>query len=172
MEWHRITTPAPGSGRAAWDRTHGEPLEGEPSDDELRALASVLSKFTDTPEPCWFCSWTGFGVSIALQLVGEEKVDAVNHSEPERGAEVALPGREYFLSSGLLADVTSFEHPPNLWWPDDKAWCVASEVDLLATYVGGSRDCIQAVLEPAALEAVPVSAEHRVDSEADTINSA
>ncbi len=152
MEWHRITRPAARSGRA-WDRSRGEPSEGEPSEDELRAPASVLRRFTETPEQCWFCSWVGFGGTT------------------ERGAEVLLPGREYFLSYGAITDATTFENAPNLWWPKDRAWCVATEIDLLATYVGGSRDCIQALLDAEALEVFSVSVEDRVDADADTINS-
>jgi hypothetical protein len=26
---------------------------------------------------------------------------------------------------------------PNPWWPEDRAWCVATEIDLPYTYVGG-----------------------------------
>jgi hypothetical protein len=151
MEWHRITTPA-SSGDRAWDSSRGRPLEGAPSDDELRALVAVLRGFTRTPERCWFCSWTGFGGTT------------------ERGARVVSADREYFLSSGPIDEAMSFEHPPNLWWPADRTWCVATEIDLLATYVGGSRSCIQAVFDAHALETFPVSAEDRVDADADTIN--
>lgn len=28
---------------------------------------------------------------------------------------------------------------PSLWWPEDRAWVVASEVDSDATHLGGSR---------------------------------
>lgn len=151
MEWHRITTPASRSDRA-WDPSKGEPLEGAPAEDELRALVTVLRAFTKTPQRCWFCSWTGFGGTT------------------ERGAEVVLPGREYFLSSGSIDETTSFENPPNLWWPEDRAWCVASEIDLLTTYLGGSHECIHALLDADGLEVFAVSAEDRVDAEADTIN--
>jgi hypothetical protein len=151
MEWHRITTPASRRDRV-WDGGRGEPLEGAPAEDELRALVTVLRRFTETRERCWFCSWTGFGGTT------------------ERGAEVVLPAREYFLSSGPIEETTSFANPPNLWWPEDRAWCVASEIDLLATYLGGSHECIQALLDADALEVFSVSTEDRVDVEADAIN--
>jgi hypothetical protein len=35
---------------------------------------------------------------------------------------------------------------PNLWWPVDRAWCVASEIDLPWTFVGGSTKLIDAVI--------------------------
>ncbi len=34
----------------------------------------------------------------------------------------------------------------NLWWPSDRTWCVASEIDLQWTYVGGSAELIDRVL--------------------------
>ena len=52
-------------------------------------------------------------------------------------------------------------HSPNLWWPDDRAWCVATEIDLAWTYVGGSAALIDDVLASAALEAQPVSPDHK-----------
>jgi hypothetical protein len=42
---------------------------------------------------------------------------------------------------------------PNLWWPADRSWCIASEIDLPWTYVGGSEELITAVLDAAELEA-------------------
>ncbi|HEX6236368.1 MAG TPA: hypothetical protein VFZ68_04190 [Acidimicrobiales bacterium] len=35
---------------------------------------------------------------------------------------------------------------PNLWWADDRAWVVASEIDLAWTYVGGSEALAAALL--------------------------
>lgn len=41
---------------------------------------------------------------------------------------------------------------PNIWWPDDHAWCVASEIDYEFTYVGGSRELIDDLLALSCLE--------------------
>jgi hypothetical protein len=59
---------------------------------------------------------------------------------------------------------------PEIWWPDDRAWCVGSDVDLAASYVGGSAHCIEALVASQALEALPVSSDDRVDIEADEIS--
>ena len=89
----------------------------------------------------------------------------------ETGAEVRFSDREYFLSSGPIEDAARFEsEPPTIWWPDDRAWCVASEIDLLATYVGGSATCIERLLGTSDLEVLPVSVDYRVDAEADELN--
>jgi hypothetical protein len=34
----------------------------------------------------------------------------------------------------------------NLWWPDDRAWCVAAEIDLNTTYIGSSDACREEIL--------------------------
>ena len=46
---------------------------------------------------------------------------------------------------------------PNLWWPDDRAWCVATEIDLAWTYVGGTTALIRDVLANSDVEAQPAS---------------
>lgn len=76
-------------------------------------------------------------------------------------AEPSAPGREYRLISGSLDDIARFHfdgwwQPPNIWWPDDRAWCVASDVDGYETFVGGISACIRAVLESPDLEALPI----------------
>jgi hypothetical protein len=53
---------------------------------------------------------------------------------------------------------------PNLWWPDDQAWCVGTEIDLMSTYVGGSRGCVRAIVEHRQLEAAAVESSDGVQS--------
>lgn len=42
---------------------------------------------------------------------------------------------------------------PNLFWPQDRSWCVASEIDLHATFVGGSLALANALVATPVLEA-------------------
>ena len=71
-------------------------------------------------------------------------------------------GRGYLLFQGPLDGVMAFldrrgtpfwEDSPNVWWPEDRAWYVATDIDLYDTYVGGSGECIQAaaLVQPIAL---------------------
>jgi hypothetical protein len=79
------------------------------------------------------------------------------------------------VSSGPIEAVRSFGDEalgPNIWWPDDRVWCVASEIDLAATYVGASARCIERLLAPGTIEAMPVSVNDRIDVGADVINEA
>ena len=156
MELHLIASPAPGYGPSPWEEPKPGWLSGPLPETELRELAKVLSDFTRTPERCWYCVWTGYG--------GIE--------ETEAGAEIHHPGRDYFLSCGPIDEVTSFEEGPEIWWPDDGSWCVGSDPDLAASYVGGDKPSIEAVLTSRTLEALPVSSDDRVDDRADVINRA
>ena len=109
------------------------------------------------------------------------------------GPRVRLPERDYILLSGPLetaAKIGEWEdaaftaanpdldlpansaeyQPPNLFWPDDRAWCVASEIDLYSTYVGGTEALIAELLGDPRLEAFRVRADDPVDESSDTIN--
>jgi hypothetical protein len=48
---------------------------------------------------------------------------------------------------------------PNLWWPEDRSWCVATEIDLPWSYVGGRAQVASAVLGEPRLEPAPSSAD-------------
>ena len=76
--------------------------------------------------------------------------------------QVKVPAREYFLFASTVADVPSFAiggfpQTPSIWWPDDRAWCVATEVDGYDSYVGGSQACIEAVLASDLMRATPIT---------------
>jgi hypothetical protein len=158
VEWIRLV------GEAAFERRDGPiPDNGRLPLDETAALADVLARFTATPERCWFCIWSGYGY--------------IENAPPQWDPSlVQLPDREYMLHRGPIEAVTTFVsepwpyQSPNIWWPEDRGWVVASEIDLMGTYVAGSRACIEAILASDALEALETRADARVDSEADRLN--
>ena len=131
----------------------------------LTELAQALRLFTVDPDTCWIALWEGFG---GIDLV-EELDDA---------PKVTIPQRTYYLFRGPIDAVPALAtagppwQPPNLWWPDDRSWCVATDIDLDSTYVGGTRECIDALLSDPALEVFPSRVEDRVDVGADEINRA
>jgi len=95
--------------------------------------------------------------TIRLPRVPRPKAPADPNGEEAR---VQLPWRAYFLFSGPIEAVTAFvtdgtDQTPNLWWPSDRAWCVATEIDLSSTYVGGSRAMIERLLTDKRIEALP-----------------
>jgi hypothetical protein len=87
---------------------------------------------------------------------------------------IELPNRPMYVITGSIDDATEPfgipERTANLWWATDRQWCVATDIDLMTTYVGGSAPCVQAVLRSNALEALPVSSDQRITWDADTIN--
>lgn len=102
-----------------------------------------------------------------------------------RGPLLELPGREYvLLATGCdeLADETwphragvgwtsVFEGPlPQLVWPVDRAWVVASEIDWDSTIVAGSRGLVDAVLADEAFEAFEVDEGADLSWEGDLVN--
>jgi hypothetical protein len=60
----------------------------------------------------------------------------------------------------------------NLWWPDDHAWCVATEIDLDSTYVGASEACIEELLANSELEVARLDLGAGVTADSDTLNLA
>ncbi|MBL1086906.1 hypothetical protein JK359_33915 [Streptomyces actinomycinicus] len=126
-----------------WDE---HPGEGPTPPEVAEALLPVLARHTRTPERCWFGLWSGYG-------------------RWDFGAFPAFgtPGRDEVLLAGALADAVSpvrldpFAELPDLWWPEDRAWCVGGDVDLVSTYVGGSPELIADLLAAPGLEAHPVT---------------
>ena len=159
MQWPAITGGweylVDDSQPPVWD---GPPAEGHLPVEVAGPLAAVLAAHTTTPDECWFGRWHGFGFD--------------EHGAPT----LALPDREYWLVRGTVADAVRnlapepHEQSANLWWPADRSWCAATDIDLMSTYVGGSAACIAAVLSSPALEAAAAAAEDAIGYAADTVN--
>jgi hypothetical protein len=175
-QFHSIALPPDDPGRPYPFDGQG-PWEGTLYTADARVLATVARGWTTTPEDCWFCVWDGFGwdgVSVSAVFTsdedsdGEEPPEAVEEPRqdpvpgPVRdGPRVSLPNREYLLYRGPAEDVTATVglggQCASLWWPADRAWCVATDVDLQWTYVGGPRGLIDAILADDRIEALPAS---------------
>lgn len=91
---------------------------------------------------------------------------------------VELPDRSYLLARGPVDDAlpSLLDEPqdqsPNLWWPRDRAWIVATEVDYAWTYVGGSRELTETLLAEPQLEALPALLTHKPFYDSDLLNAA
>lgn len=91
---------------------------------------------------------------------------------------LVLPNRNYHLfRAPLAAHETWIEgqdgaQSANLLWPDDRAWCLATEIDFTFTLLGCSHAVAEAVLSDPALEAFGVSVEDNMSWSGDTINPA
>ena len=108
-----------------------EPLVGLIDADVLAAMLPVLVAATATPGSCFFALWTGYDIGDA-------------------GALVDIDHLRYSLWQGNVADATAFGpiglgQTPNFWWPKDRAWCVASHIDLPVSLVGCRADTATAL---------------------------
>ena len=59
---------------------------------------------------------------------------------------------------------------PNLFWPEDRAWCVASEIDLHCTLVGGLQKLADDLIANPAFETWFVFPEDPVTRDRDEVN--
>jgi hypothetical protein len=194
--WHelarrsgRVMHPAVQFDRFAWPHP---PREGSLDRSEAAALVSTLRAHTSTPNSCWLAIWHGYSQltgSIIVCSVQQRGPRArppqrrtITRFEPPAGLAVAptvsLPSREYFLYRGPIEVVPRFEHmpghlqTPNMWWPEDRAWFVATEIDFNSTLVACTRACARALLFPdSGLEVLEISAETRLDVDGDTVNT-
>ena len=155
-------------------------------------LEELLEPYTSTAGRVWFAVWDGWGgLTSNLQASSFSGWDGRRRSLFRRSAPwfriqkarsrrsppaFHLPERDYYLFSGPLDAIsTSFDVAPlwipaQLWWPDDRAWCVATEIDLSWTYLGGSEECVKAVLADQEIEALATEAGHRITADSDHIN--
>lgn len=63
-----------------------------------------------------------------------------------------------------------FDQTPNIWWPSDRQWCVATEVDLDSTYVGGPAALIDSLLASPSLEALRANDNDSITISSDDVN--
>ena len=164
-EWSgRIAHPLMAFGRIAnlgddpnaWPSWGQRPYEGSLPKEVKERLLPILREFTSAPERCWFCLWEGFG--------------DINPRHYEGVPRVEVPDRTYLLLRGGIEAITSFGQSPNIWWPEDRSWCVATEIDLDSSYVGSTEECINRIVTDPALETFPAQLEDRVDIGADELN--
>jgi hypothetical protein len=164
MQLHVVT------GRHAWrNEAPPPPLTRWPEEGSLPRelaprLATVLRRHTSTPARCSFAFWTGFAAIHGLDLM-------------RRSPTFEAAAREYFLLAGpidavatkVTADNVYFQSA-NLWWPDDRTWCVATEIDLNTTYVGCSEACAAELVDAPALEALRIDPETGIAFDSDLLN--
>jgi hypothetical protein len=197
MQWHQLVgspNPRDPSG-SLWQG--GEPETGNLAPEVLGPLCDLLAKHTADPARCFFCVWEGWGWVDGSRVLAhivlrrgnaavpsaqtEEPVPPAFSPEQLGRARVRLPGRDYLLLEGPLSAATKigywatptwFLHQsPNLFWPADRAWCAATEIDFDSTLVGGSAQLIQTILDTPTFDAWKVGPEDSLAYDADKINA-
>ncbi|MGA8027589.1 MAG: hypothetical protein WB992_10610, partial [Bryobacteraceae bacterium] len=143
------------------------PETGNLAADLLKVLCAILAGHTGTRDSCWFCLWNGYGW--------------FHDSSTLHGQVVRLPNRSYFLFKGPLDAATELgwtmpggsfiPQSPNLFWPQDHAWCVASEIDLFCTLVAASEALAETIVNDPHLEAWRVFPGDPINRDSDKINT-
>jgi hypothetical protein len=164
MQWCNVGAGWPGQ----------EPYEGSLESQPLAVLADVLSRFTRGW--CYFALWEGYGWmhgSPAHGFLGGRAIPPAFPPDVMSGPRLRLPAREYLLFRGQLTDVlhlgwtypggTDDLQSPNLMWPADRSWCVATEIDFDSTLVGGTEELAESLLATDGLEAWRVDVSDTLD---------
>lgn len=158
MQFHRIAN-VPWPEPPSWGSL---PSVGSLPVREAELLVDCLRGFTSSPAHSYLAMWEGFGVRELNALAPYPRLE--------------VPHRAYYVFTGPLDAIPwlafgDFRQSPNLWWPEDRAWLVATEIDLYDTYVGGSRACIARIVADPAFEAFETTPDARVDIGGDVINA-
>ncbi|MGV8979107.1 MAG: hypothetical protein ACOH17_13790 [Cellulomonas sp.] len=185
MQWHAlIGSPYPVNATSAlWPGEN--PERGNLAPEVLEVVSGVLAQHTTMASRCTFCLWEGWGWLHAAPA-GAPHPGCVSTSRSQHpyldrdGPRVRLPGRDYLLLTGPVQSATSLgwwldptwfqAQSPNLFWPTDRAWCVATEIDFDSTLVGGTRALIDALLNEPTLDAWPIHPDDCVALDGDRLN--
>jgi len=162
-EFVQVASPVGGaSAPAPFDQP---PIDGALPLTTLNVLKDVLLGDTATPSE-WFAGiWEGFG------WMDPEDVRAPRLRLPQRTHLVFRGDADLLDHVGWIGfDGRVIHEAPSVIWPADRAWFVATDVDLESTYVGGSEALIRALIAAPGLEAWRASATDSITVGSDTIN--
>jgi hypothetical protein len=119
--------------------------------------------------------------------------EGILSKEISQGPRLSLPNRAYVLFSGSprafidpawvldapWRDIPGEQHgfapsaqAPNIFWPEDRAWVMVSEIDFDSTVVAGSAELIRAICADDRLEALPIPEGADLGWQGDRVNGA
>lgn len=154
MHWGKICT----------SRFYGEeveePVVGTIPDTILEPLKKVLLLFA-SDEPCWLAVWEGWGDDYLPQVPETASVKT-----KERGWDLFRVPFESIDAQLLIGG----EQTASMVWSGDFSWWLNNDVDLNSTYIGGSGELIDALLDCEDLEVWEVKPEDGVSLDSDTMN--
>jgi hypothetical protein len=193
VQWHALVdSEDPDSDRGSlWGGS--PPTRGSLSADIWTHLGPLLRANTAPPTECFFAFWEGWEVvqSIAVPSsdVGKKGSSEKFVREPPPRPTwresvttfLSLPhDRRYGVLRGQVecgspdrddqSGIAPTGRSPNLMWPADRGWFLATEVDFDSTLIGGSAGLAEAILSDSALEAWPVSPRDSLAWDSDQIN--
>lgn len=131
----------------------------------VNELSRVLKRFTRA-DSISYAVWDGYAEVSA----------AVREHQPQLAdiKVLDLPMRRLYVKNSSIDDAAEPLRIPkrtaDLWWPTDKQWFVATDVDLMTTYVGGNAHCVEAIVGSSELEAMLATSEEKITWDADVVN--
>jgi hypothetical protein len=154
---------------------------------------------TETPSACYFAIWDGrgnltAGSSVTVRAFANDDDDdedlvaleAQRVAWQRRVAELPRfehPDRSYLLGRGPIGLACDLDRqplapgswqtlglPPQIWWPEDRAWVVGSEIDFNSTIVATTNAGAEALLTCEGLEVLLVPSDGRLDIAGDVVN--
>ena len=183
-QWHAVVESPDmvNFGESRWP--YGSPTTGSLDEEALGPLCDVLAGHTTTPGDCIYGLWEGWGWihgSPAIATLGSrEPVDLPFSAQELASPRLHLPGRAYLLFSGPMSAALALSchdvsrpawQSPNLLWPADRAWFLATEIDFNSTLVAGDADLIADILTCPSLESWPVRPHDSLASDGDMVNA-
>lgn len=195
MQLHAIATPLGEQVPAEWNAAEavasavGHPRVGELPIELFKIVADALGEFTTTPSELCFGFWNGYGgftgqnfsrpykEFMGMRYWGRMRANGTSVPlEVVNGPLIHAPSREYLLATGIAEDVSELlathrpSQTPNMWWPADRAWFVATEIDFAWTYIGGGSAAIEAIEATPGIEALRTAFDHQGTITSDRVN--
>jgi hypothetical protein len=172
MQWHALSASGDASNTSPSRWPGASPRIGHLIPEVLGPLCDLLAGHTGTRDDCYFGLWEGWG--------SNEPIPPPRQAEPLGPVLVRLPGREYLLLSGPLHAARDLgdwltadwfqPQSPSIFWPSDRAWFAATEIDFDSTLVGGSSQLVEALLAAPTLDSWRVGPDDSLAVDADRIN--
>jgi hypothetical protein len=188
MQWHAVVVTYDHWNFRGSKWPGGDPRISELEEAPLAALCEILARHTTSPRRCLFGISTIHGgveesfpdepllrhphreyavLAGPLSAVGQIEINSGHSTSFGFATLVAVDG-EPLPDPG--PEPSGWGQAPNLIWPEDRAWFVATEYDFDSTLVGGSRELIDAILASPHLEAWEVDPDVSLQADADKIN--
>ncbi|TLW90654.1 hypothetical protein FFT09_20105 [Saccharomonospora piscinae] len=137
------------------------PEQGTLPPEIIGSVVEVLRRCTDTPDNCFFALWSGWADVRRLDIA--------------KAAHLRLPGRDYIVFQGAIdtAKQSVFKwrfQAMNLWWPADRRWFLATDIDLESTYIGIDDNGMEAMMNQDLLETIATDPNNGITTSSDSVN--
>jgi len=184
MQWHSIVGSMVPHSLAGAEWVGPRPYLGELEQPALGVLSTILAHHTKHADNCFFGFSTlypeveeaGLGYSLLsfpyrefVVLEGQLSHLESDSTTADGQADEVAAGNGSSADGDILVDVF-WGRAPNLMWPIDREWYVASEMDFDSTLIGGSSRLIEELMAESRLETWVMDPGDSLADDADRIN--